>query len=564
MIKSPLSFCEERVIHLVTARRGLCAFQVLIYSDVEDFLLTVSDNTLFYKSGPIDIVRVAAGIEGFPGKISKQLVGFVEDDDRQFKADILLTQESTFVPRRHLQSIWVEIEVPEGTPAGEYEGQVTIWRHRLFDAEEKLGELNFTVEVKDVTLPLPEEYHFYLDLWQHSANISRKHEVPLWSDEHFAVLEKYVASLAALGQKAVTVIASEIPWSGQGSALDLVYPSDLFEYNMVRVRRDGEGRFIYDYSILDRYVELCSRYGIRDEIEVFGLVNIWLSPEGGLTGAVDYIDDIRIRYYDEARGVYAFMRKGEEIEDYIGALEEHFASRGWLEKVRVVADEPADTELYMRRLENLRRVAPRFKFKAAINHEEMFLNPPSNLLDFVPSFGFLRGYWPNFTSLRQKVPGRLLWYVCCGPEWPNTFIRSPLIENRLIPILTFFMGFDGFLRWNYTVWPEDPRHRISFRAPYWPAGDTNFVYPGNFGGPLLTLRYKNLLKGIQDFELLYMLRARAGEASKEVIQAYFKEVLNQGEGEWKRERFYSLDEADYERGKKMLLEALEDGPGGGK
>lgn len=43
---------------------------------------------------------------------------------------------------------------------------------------------------------------FELDLWQHNANIARMHEVERYSDEHMAVLEHYVQSLAALGQKA--------------------------------------------------------------------------------------------------------------------------------------------------------------------------------------------------------------------------------------------------------------------------------------------------------------------------------------------------------------------------
>ena len=600
---SPAEFCQEQQIKLVTARRGLCAFQVLVHGD-QDFMLAVTDAPIFYKSGPLDIIRLEVSGR-LPGAVNKQLIGLIEDDDRQLKADLLLTQDAIFVAGRNLQPVWVEFEIPESASAGIYEGKVILWRHRMFATEEKLGELSFTIEVKDVTLPLPQDYHFYLDLWQHSSNISRKHETPLWSDAHFNVLDKYVASLAALGQKAATVIVSEIPWSGQGSVRDLVYPSDLFEYSMVRVRKDASGEFRYDYSILDRYVDLCERHGIKDEIEVFGLINIWQFSEGGFAGAVDYIDDIRVRYYDEASGSYAFLREGNEIEAYIKALEEHFANRGWLERVRVVADEPADLELYQRRLENLRRIAPSFKFKAAINHKEMLLSPPPNLSDFVPFLYLLWDNWDDLGELRKLVPGRFLWYVCCGPEWPNTFLRSPLIESRLIPVLTFFMGCNGFLRWNYTVWPEKPRERLSFRAPFWPAGDTNFVYPGNFGGPLLSLRYKLLLKGIQDFELLWMVK-QAGMGNK--IQEYFSMILrspllreargaeavervqetggaskaedaqrtesawnaesarNAGEtlqekrarGTLRREELYSLNDADYERATALLLDALAD------
>lgn len=68
--------------------------------------------------------------------------------------------------------------------------------------------------------------------------------------------------------------------------------------------------------------------------------------------------------------------------------------------------------------------------------------------------------------------------------------------------MAWYLNIDGFLRWNYTVWPEDPLNKITYRYPIWPAGDTNFVYPGKDGKPLLTLRYMNLKRGIRDFEII--------------------------------------------------------------
>jgi hypothetical protein len=38
--------------------------------------------------------------------------------------------------------------------------------------------------------------------------------VPLWSEAHFQLIKDMASSLATLGQKAVTVLAGEIPWKG--------------------------------------------------------------------------------------------------------------------------------------------------------------------------------------------------------------------------------------------------------------------------------------------------------------------------------------------------------------
>ena len=77
--------------------------------------------------------------------------------------------------------------------------------------------------------------------------------------------------------------------------------------------------------------------------------------------------------------------------------------------------------------------------------------------------------------------------------------------------MTALRGFDGFLRWNYTVWPEDPRADI--RLDRFEAGDTNFIYPARNGDVLLSLRYKNLRRGIADFEIARALCEKRGNGA---------------------------------------------------
>ena len=95
-------------------------------------------------------------------------------------------------------------------------------------------------------------------------------------------------------------------------------------------------------------------------------------------------------------------------------------------------------------------------------------------------------------------------YVCCFPKRPNTYLFSNLLESRYLMVLADYFGLTGFLRWNYTVWPRDPRNDIRYHP--FPAGDTNFVYPGGDMQPQLTLRYMALRRGMEDYELLAMAR----------------------------------------------------------
>ena len=143
------------------------------------------------------------------------------------------------------------------------------------------------------------------------------------------------------------------------------------------------------------------------------------------------------------------------------------------------------------------------------------------MYDFAPYIDCVLAEYDKLLHYKATMRGkRFLWYVCCGPEFPNTFLRSSLAESYLIGVITSFAGLDGFLRWNYTVFNDDPRADIRYYI--FPAGDTNFVYPAKNGAPLLTLRYKALRRGIELYELL----ERAKEVAPDAAQAAFDTLLH--------------------------------------
>lgn len=498
---------EQLDLRTLSAARGdFAAFQLLLEGDTA-FAVTLDDSAYFSPSGNMQLCRLEVRAEGL-GSAEMYHIGFIADDDRLETADILLQERSVSLEANTVCPIWVEFNIPRETPAGCYAGKLRLFGHRMFEAEKIVFESDIALRVPRVLMP--EKHRMYLDLWQHQSNVARKHEVKLWSDQHFAVMEAYIESLAALGQRAVTVIVSEIPWSGQRCCEIRPYTSDLFEYSMVRIWRDTKG-YHYDFSVITRYVALCGRYGIDEEIEVFGLCNIWAFEEGGFKlEPAGFEDDIRLRYYDCETGTYDYIRDGEAICDYIRALEQYFIASGWIQKVRVAADEPADAALFQRRLARLRSIAPAFRYKTAVDKAAEIEAFHDSLDDFVPILPCA----VEALEQRETCKGRMLWYVSCNPAYPNQFLVSHLLETRLVGWLTAWLKLDGFLRWNYTAWPERPRQRLSYNAPAWSAGDTCFVYPSNHGAPLLSLRYKMLRRAVLDFDLLFAVR---DEAEKQAL-----------------------------------------------
>jgi hypothetical protein len=437
-----------------------------------------------------------------------------------------------------------------------------------FGDEERYWQGTIRVEVAEAVLPDVRDWSYHLDLWQHFTSIARYHRVPLWSDAHFRLIEGYLASLAQLGQKSITVIAAEMPWSGQRCFRDRTYPSYLYEHAIIDVSRDAAGELQVDFARLDRLLALAAKYGLDHEIEVFGLLNIWVDESFGFGKvAPDAPDAIRVRCYDAQAGIWGYLRTARELKLFVRALHDHLAEQGLLERTRVAADEPSDLELFRERLAFLKAAAPGFRYKVAINHFEFMEHAPPEIVDAVPALR-LACRDPALTAqLAQELharDGRMLWYVCCSPPRPNTFLHSPLAEGELHGWLTYALNLDGFLRWAFCLWPAEPWRRVSWRAPHWNAGDMFFVLPGRDGSPVETLRYEALRAAAQDYELLKLVErvVPPNQARKAITQAMsqvlsldladgLKDLASAQAGE-----LYSLDPEDYQAAKSLLIGAL--------
>lgn len=550
--------CHE--ISLLAARNDWAAFQVGVTAEVPFLLSRIRGLTLSSRRG-VHTIRLEGWCEQPDIRLKIQFEDLVEDNDHSRRADIISDRESSEYAAYEVGMVWVEAFVPPDSKAGNYTGGVRLYVSQGLGEENVAGEIRFSLEIRDVLLPDNKDSPFELDLWQHNAVMARMHEVERYSDRHFVLLEEYVRSLAELGQKCVTVVASDVPWCGQ-DCHRLADGSNVYEYNMVDIVRDKEGHFHYDYSRMQRYIDLCFRHGIDRWIKVFGLVCAWADPEYGLIGtASDYPDTLRLRYLDESDGCMHPIRRGEEIDAYIRALEAYFQERGLLDRVLLSADEPADFAYYQAIIERIRRVAPGFRFFAAVNHTRHIARCMENTDSFCLVLPAVAQEWEQVCTYRQQTDKTYTWYVCCGPAYPNMFLRSDLLETRLVGALTAFLGLDGFLRWDYTVWNPSPRKTLCWHL--FPAGDSCFVYPGADGRPLLSLRYQQLRRAVGDYTLIDMLCKRPGEKARstlrDVYALLFKTMdptrlaaCDSSAGE-----VFNLDFHVFQKAKRLLLEALE-------
>ena len=552
---------------LVCAKNDSAAFQVVLSSDLH-YSVSFGDVDWFSHTAKPFAAKVAGKHERVrvvvdsPFETELHHVGLVTDDDLVKKGDILLNQNTIETPADSLSALWCEVLVPKDAAAGNYTIKVSVFAALYEDDEALVKEFTLPLQVADYTLP--DKRGLYLNLWFHPCSIARKHDVVLWSDEHFEILRKYVKSLAKLGQKPIIIVASDIPWKGQDCWLSPEANGNLFEYSPIKITKNLDGSFEFDFSIMQRYIDMCTEEGLDGFIEIIGLTGVWFYEKFiKKQYCPEYHEALTLHYIDKADGSRKYLRDAEVIKAYIKALGEYFVKTGQKDRVRIAADEPADIEKYRYSIQELKKLMPDFKYACAINHVE-FIDEFKD--DFDESVPYLRCVAQNYESLakyKKLYPDKKFsWYVCCGRAPLNTFILCNLLESRAIGTMTSFLRFDGFVRWAYTLWNDNPRNDA--RYSLFEAGDCYFVYPGAYGGPLLSLRYKNLLRGMVDYDLLEAVRKKKGDDTADRFIkriCYFDHVsqLLSDEKKFKKtEELYCVDWETYNQIKKDMLKILAD------
>jgi hypothetical protein len=421
------------------------------------------------------------------------------------------------LPGKSTRPIWLSINVPSSASAGIYTGIIEV------HSENNKQMLNVTVKVQDKTLPPPSQWHYRLDLWQNPWAVAWSNHVEPWSEQHKALLKKHMQLYADAGGKYITTYAVHSPWADN---------SFMIEGGMIEWIKQRSGSWKFDYKIFDEYVEFCMKLGIKKAITIYSPLP-WAE---------------RFRYLSEETGNYVYERWDPEGEQYktnwhafLTDLKKHLENKGWMKITYIGINENAMNQT-LAAIKMVKSHSPEWKITYAGDwHPQL-----DTLLD---DYSFLFGKEPTIEQQKKRKArgASSTFYVCCNPPYPNNFLFSPPIEGRWLSWYTAAFGYDGFLRWAFDAWPEDPSRDA--RHGSWAAGDCFLVYPGGNS----CIRYEKLREGIVDFEKIRILRETT--SSKKDIWKQFDEHLKvfTTEKEFNTEKIT----ADVEKGK-MFIEKLSD------
>ncbi|HIW65196.1 MAG TPA: DUF4091 domain-containing protein [Candidatus Alistipes intestinipullorum] len=394
-----------------------------------------------------------------------------ENNPVHLEADLLDECATLDIPARSTRPVWITVDIPRDAAPGHYTAPVHI-KGRGLDKT-----LTLHLDVVPRTLPAPEDWVYHLDLWQHPAAVARIEGVEVWSDEHFERMRPTMRQLAAAGQKVITATLNKDPWNNQ------CY--DAYA-DMIVWTRLADGGWEYDFTVFDRWVEFMLDLGIGKYINCYSMLP-W--------------NDM-LHYRDEVSGQMVDVQASPDTpafremwEPFLKAFVEHLDERGWLSITNIAMDERSP-EMMDEATALLKEVAPELGIALADNHKSYKRYP--YLRDMCA--GIFGPVDRKDIADRRAQGLTTTYYVCCSSGFPNTYTSSAPAEATYLSWYAAAEDYDGFLRWAYNSWVEDPIRDTRFRT--WAAGDTSIVYPEGRS----SIRFERLVEGIQDWEKIRLLR----------------------------------------------------------
>ena len=142
-----------------------------------------------------------------------------------------------------MQPIWITVRIPRDAKAGAYQGTVTV------SAEgEKPATTPLILEVvSDWTLPDSTAFINYVGFLECPDAVAKHYNVPLWSEEHWKLLDKVFEVLGQIGTKELFIPMIAKTHLGNPAS-------------MVRWIRQSDGTYLADTSIAERYLDTALKH----------------------------------------------------------------------------------------------------------------------------------------------------------------------------------------------------------------------------------------------------------------------------------------------------------------
>jgi hypothetical protein len=393
--------------------------------------------------------------------------------------------------RDDLQSFWIDVEIPDSDDVvGKDQLTVKIVAtNRTGDLSLEVPDMKINIEVINATLP---EQELKMTHWFYSDTLAQYYNVPVWSEEHWEIVERFAALAVKHGQNMIlTPIFTP--------TLDTYVGGERLTNQLIGITKNAD-EYSFDFTLLDRWVEMCDRIGMK-YLEIAHLFTQW-----GATHAPKIMATVNGEYkrlfgwetdaHSEEYGVF--------LRTLLTEMLAHLKKSGNDKRCFFhISDEPHENQLedYKKSQDQVKEVLKGYTIMDALSSYEFYKN------------GVTETPIPHTRNAHAFINGNVkdLWVYYCGAAGEgcsSRMLAMPAARNRALGMQLFKYNIVGFLHWGYNFY--NTCHSYSEINPYsdqsgedWvPAGDMFLVYPGKGGEPIESTRYLVFDDGLKDMRAM--------------------------------------------------------------
>ena len=155
-------------------------------------------------------------------------------------------QNNQFIVFDNVRTVWVEVCIPEDIKPGKYEIEVGINAVPVFNRLEGVDVAErMYIDVIGVDLP---KQKLAFTQWFHTDCIATAHNVPIYSEEHWALIDNYIKTAVKLGINMILTPVITPP-------LDTGYGNHRPCVQLVKIKKVGD-KYEFDFTLLKRFIDI--------------------------------------------------------------------------------------------------------------------------------------------------------------------------------------------------------------------------------------------------------------------------------------------------------------------
>ena len=386
----------------------------------------------------------------------------------------------------------------------------------ISDKLKNLKKLKFKIKVHPVLIPDLIDSNFFYTNWFNMQKMEEKHDLKRWSKKWYKMLDKY-AQIMAKGRQNCIII-----------------PKELISLK--------NNKIILDEKKMISFIEIFKKHGFT----YFESPHLLGRGENDNWGNPELITSLRKKGYYSSEGK-------KEIDTIIHKIKKftlkYNLKNQWLQHI---SDEPTDVsaKCYQDAAKQIKSIYPEIKIMEATNAMESLSGSIDLWCPLINDFQENEEFFRN----REKEGEKILIYTCLVPggKWLNRTLDMERIRQVYFGWAGSKYNTFGYLHWGLNQYKANPFTQSVVKHPspaassnnYLPAGDTHIIYPGK-NGPLSSLRFESQRLGIEDYEILEILKSINPSKHSRFIKKLFINYTD-----------YSLSINKYMRIKRRVLKSI--------